>query len=185
MSAAAVRLECFGPSSLQPFKQELTAKAVEDAYQRGLCDGAERANADAINAARHEFRQLSEHLRSLESQHRQEFEKELGQVLVPMLDLLLDHVAPLGMRQRMSQFLTAELLRIEAAGTTEIATVKCPPHLFAELNDLVVTACVSNVRLEQHSNESSHVEVLIDQGAVTFNPDEFISDLQKIIKDIP
>ncbi len=184
MSVAALRLECFGPSTHHTYKQELTEKSLQDAYQQGLADGLERANAEAKLSVSHEFLLLSEELRLTQAQSRQEFNDVLGQVLVPMLDVLLEHVAPLGMKQRMSQFVVSELLRIEGAGTVATATVRCPSYLLDELSELAATAGVTNIRLEQNQNDTSRVEIAVDQGTVTFDPDQFVSDLRRLIKDI-
>lgn len=184
MSVAAIRLECFGPSTHHPYKRELTEKSLQDAYQQGLADGLERANAEAKYSASQEFLRISEQLRLTEAQNRREFDDLLGQVLVPMLDIVLEHVAPLGMKQRMSQFLVSELLRIEGAGTAATATVRCPSYLLDELDELANTAGVTNIHLEQSPIDTSRVEIAVDQGTVTFDPDQFVSDLRQLIKDI-
>lgn len=184
MSSAIVRLESFAPPRSSGRQPELTDSVLQEAYMRGLKEGAETENASALNIALEEFRLLATHLRQAGTERNNEIDALLAKALAPMLDAVMEHVAPLGMSQRLSQFISSELLRIGKASSAPEAIVKCPPDLLGELTQLVANTEVSNVRIEAGPHDTSAVEIIVEESLLSFDPDQFIADLHDLIKDI-
>lgn len=181
MSAAIVRLECFGQHLGSRRHQESNDAALQEAYLRGLKDGGANANNIALKSAIDEVRVLSSYLKDDEAKRLHDFSTLLELSLCPMLDALMEHVAPLGMKQRLSQFIAAELMRVAKSASSPEAVIMCPTDVVGELTEIISSTGVSNVRIEKIAQSEARVEILIEEGSVVFEPVKFVNDLLDLI----
>lgn len=181
MSAAIVRLERFGQSLGPGRQQESNDVALQEAYLRGLTEGALNANNAALKSATQEMHTLSLQLKDNEAKRNHDFSALLELVLCPMLDVLMEHVAPLGMKQRLSQFLASELVRVSQAASSPEAVIRCPTDIAEELTAMVATTGVSNVKIEHITHGEARVEILNDEGSIVFEPAKFVNELHDLI----
>ena len=184
MNAAIVRLECFGQSPSAARQQELTESSLQEAYMRGLKEGTEAANTSALNAALEGLRALSAHLQQAGAERDHGIDALISQGLSLMLDALMEHVAPLGMKQRLSQFVSTELLRIGRVSSAPQAMIKCPSHLLGEMTRLVTATGTSNIKIEETPPGVSGIDIIVEESVLTFDPQQFTADLRDLIKDI-
>lgn len=184
MNPAVIRLDCFGQSGPHQRIAEPNQKNQQDAYQRGLADGAETARATLNAMARQELQQLSAALREAESHRRLEFDELLSTVLRPMLEAVLDNVAPLGLKDRFMQLIASELSRAGAAVSGTSAIIRCAPQLVSDIKQLIETTEAPNIHIEADTSVGGRVDILVNQGTVTFDPDTFLSELRSLITTI-
>lgn len=181
MRPAALRLDSFS-AALGRSAPLLTPVDIEDAYQRGhekgLADGREHS-LDALCQALQQCRQDLADSR----QHETRLRHDILAGLVPVLDAIVDQLAPRAQVDRLRDALVAEMRRMAEHAPEQQITLRCPADLHPELADCLDLVALP-ARIEDARPDQPLVELVAAQGSIVFDPAQIAAGLKSLIDEI-
>ncbi|SMG33144.1 hypothetical protein [Paracoccus sp. J56] len=181
MNPIALRLESFTspPPAAQAAITIAEEEAFQNGYEKGFAEGRE-LSLDALTSA------LTTLHRDLLTAHKRESElrRDLQTALTPVLQAIVDLLAPRSEQERLCHALTAEIGQIIKHTPGQIITIRCPEDLQPDLADCLERAGILDARIEAADTGQSIVELTAAQGQIIFDPASAIAGLKSIINDI-
>ncbi|WP_313348820.1 hypothetical protein [Paracoccus sp. (in: a-proteobacteria)] len=182
MSPTVLRLDSFSSGSTGTHRQAVTIQreeAFQHGYEKGLGEGRE-FSLDALTKALADLRQeiLADHEK--ESRLR----RHILSTLAPVLHAIVDVLGPCSEKERLKAALTDEAARIVKHAPKQVLIVRCPSDLHPDIADCLTSARFPDVRIEHLPAGQDMVELIADQGTITFRPSLVDAELKAIINDI-
>lgn len=181
MSALPLRLDRFRDVALDTSSQPPIAKQLTSAFDDGYAQGSEAARKSQLGNLAEALNELSEKLQD-EDMTRSAIQAEVLSTLAPLLELLMNELAPLGIRARLKQMLATEFQRMVDDGTPRQCTIRCDPQLAGEVRNILQQFPLKHVQIEPLASAGLRVELSLDGAGPVFNPAALISGIRAFLQ---
>lgn len=182
MKTAALRLDCFTPRTPEAAASAL-ADALGDAFRQGhelgLSEGRS-ASLDAVSQALDDLRHDLAASTETRLGHRREFLAEMAPVLEQIVDLL----APGARAGQLCAALEQELARLAGHSPERAVLIRCPADLRPQITACLARAGSPTARLEELLPGQDMVELTCDQSRTLIDPSRLTLALKAIIAEI-
>lgn len=181
MKSAALKLESFAPPAparpAAPTAEDVE-RASHEGYERGLREGRE-ASLEALAC---ELRQVSDNL-SLRENERREVTEGVLVSLRPVLNGLVDLLAPLWARGALASALEQEIARCLRTQPRAALAIRCPPDLEEDVRDCVARISGHAIAVE-HAGPGEPAALHLDEGRITLEPERILAGCRAIIDEL-
>lgn len=180
MSLAMFKLESFStvPTGQQPvFDQD----AVDQAYANGLAEGLARQADEQMRALSAGLERICEALRD-DQGRRIQLRQEAVTALTPVLEQILDCLAPAAQSRRLEEALNQQLQRLAQDARPLSIRVACG----SGLRDMV-ERCLASLGLSEFelvTDERDRISLSLEGGHIELSPERTAGEIRALIAEI-
>ncbi len=182
MTQAIFRLESFTAALAgRDAKQIFDRDALDRAHAEGLAAGLARSHDDQMRHLGAGLERLAVALAE-DAQRRAALRAEAVAALSPILDAILDNLAPAADSARLRDALTAELERLAQKAAPLRARIACSDRLKGLVQQCLADAGIEGIELEP--SDMDRISLSLEGGRIEFCPDRLGRDMRALISEI-
>lgn len=182
MTLAMFKLESFS-SALAGHGAELTydREAVDRAHADGVAEGLAQKEDEQLRNLGAGLARLARALGD-DAERRAALRAEAVGALSPILDAILDNLAPTAESKRLQEALTAELGRLAQMAAPLRARITCSERLRGLVTRCLAETGIEGIEIEQ--SETDRISLSLQGGRIEFSPDRLTKDIRALISEL-
>lgn len=182
MSIAMFKLESFTAAMAdQGARVTYDKESLDRAFSDGFAQGQALAEREQMRNLSVGLERLAQAVRDDEAR-RAGLRQEALASLAPVLDQILDCLAPIGESRRLEAALIDQLSRLSREGQPLRASISCSPRM----RDMV-ERCLAATGLEEivvTAAEGDRISLALTGGRIEFSPDRMAAEIRELIAEI-
>lgn len=182
MTLAIFRLESFGEARSRHFPEALFGReAVDNAFAEGLAQGLARKDDDELRNLGAGLERLCRALGE-DDERRAALRHEAVNALAPILNAILDSVAPAGGSARLEAALRNELSRLAQLSSPLRVRIACGPRLRGLVERCCAELGLSGLELTDF--ETDRISLILQGGRIEVSPEKITEDIRALISEL-
>ena len=179
MSGSVIKLESF--ASTTPSAAIFTVAALEEAYREGYADGRADDRGQDMKALVLQIKALTDGMTD-DSTRRAALRDEAVQTLSPILDQMIDALAPSTESARLERALTMELAQLAQRSTPLTCRIECGAADLPMVERCVAESGATGIQID--AKGAAGIRVELQGGRIEFDPGRLAADIRALIAEI-
>ncbi|MDP5308575.1 hypothetical protein [Paracoccus spongiarum] len=181
MTLAHFKLESFSAASAGMAEMIFGKAELDQAYADGLAEGLTRREDEQLRNLGAGLERLAQALADDEAR-RIALRDEAARALAPILDAILDSIAPAADSLRLQGALRDELTRLARLGTPLRARIACGPRLRGLVERCLEEAGLAGIELSEA--EADKICLSLQGGRIEISPAQIAQDIRALISEL-
>ena len=182
MSVAMFKLESFTSAlAEQGARVTYDKESLDRAFADGIAEGMARAEREDARTLSIGLERLARAITDDEGR-RVVLRQEALTSLAPVLDQILDCLAPASESRRLEAALTEELSRLSRKGQPLKASISCHPKMQGLVERCLADAGIREIELVP--SDSDRISLALQGGRIEFAPDIMAAEIRELIAEI-
>lgn len=182
MTLASFQLESF--SAAKPGRQQVPTflqADLDQAFSDGLAEGVAKATDDQLRNLEAGLARLGKALTD-DSLRRAEMRKEAVSALAPILDAIIDNLAPAAESRRLEEALLGELVRLSETAQPLRARISCGARQTAMVRKCLGQLEIENIEVTE--TEDNRINLTLQGGRIEISAEQIAQEIRAIIHEL-
>ncbi|WP_235754959.1 hypothetical protein [Paracoccus salsus] len=154
---------------------------LQQAYADGVAEGQARSEDEQMRNLKAGLTRLASAL-SDDAQRRDALRQEAVAALSPIIDAIIEGLAPAAESQRLEEALRGELVRLAQMATPLRASIACSDRLQALVERCLAESGIKGIDLT--ISDSDKISLSLQGGRIEFAPDKTAQDIRALIAEL-
>lgn len=182
MTLALFKLESFTPQHPGGIAEAIYAKSdLDEAYANGLADGLSRKEDDEMRNLAAGLKRL-EHALAEDGARRIELRNEAVATLLPLLEAIVDGMAPAHDGRRLETALRDELARLAHLATPLRARIACGAQLRGVVERCLSEGGIDGIELIE--TDGACISLSLQGGRIEISPEKIARDIRALLAEL-
>lgn len=182
MTLALFKLESFSAAQAGPAAQALYGQeAIDHAFAEGVASGLARREDDELRNLGAGLERLSRALGE-DAERRTVLRNEAVAALAPILEAIVDSMAPADRSRQLESALQDELARLARLSSPLRARIACGPRLRGMIERCCAEAGIGEIDLTDTG--SDRISLSLQGGRIELSPEKIAQDIRALISEL-